>query len=91
MKTRTDSIAMPKGGTEMTSSVSQRPFSVNTDYEINAKEISSEELGEQNRTTNPALGACLMLGVLILVSIGGMLILCDKCEHPASFQTLLGK
>jgi hypothetical protein len=91
MKSRTCSIAMPKGGTEMTSSVSQRPFSVNTGYEINAKGISSEVLGEQNRTTNPALGAYLMLGVLILASIGGMLILCYKCEHPTSFQTLRGK
>jgi hypothetical protein len=71
--------------------VSQRPFSVHTDCEINAKEISSELLREQNRAKNPALGAYLMLGVLLLASIGGMLILCYKCEHPASFQNIAGE
>lgn len=74
----------------MTSSAPQGLYqlSVNTDQEINAKEISSEVLGEPNVTTHPGLSAYLMLGVLMLASIGGMLLLCYKCEHPASFQPL---
>lgn len=74
----------------MTRSAPQRLYqvSVNADHEINAKEISSDVLGEANATTNPGLSPYLMLGVLMLVSIGAMLLLCYKCEHPTSFQTL---
>jgi len=71
----------------MTRSVTQKLYqvSVNAGNEIKAKEISSEGLEESNATKNPGLGTYLMLGVLILASIVGMLLLCYKCDHPASF------
>jgi len=75
----------------MTRSVPQGHFSANADHETHGKEISSEVLGEQNATAGPALGTYLMLGVLMLASIGGMLVLCYKCEHPDSFQIFQSK
>jgi len=73
----------------MTRSAPQRLYqdSVNTDQEIKAEEISSEVLREPNATRNPGLGAYFILGLLVLVGIGGILLLCYKCEHPTSFQT----
>jgi hypothetical protein len=60
--------------------------SVNTDHEIKAEKILSDVLVDPNATKNPGLGAYFMLGLLILVGIGGILLLCYKCEHPTSFQ-----
>jgi hypothetical protein len=74
----------------MTSSAPQTlaQVSLKAGHEIKAKAISSEVLREPHATTNPELGTYLMLGLLILSSIGALLLLCYKCDHPASFQSL---
>jgi hypothetical protein len=57
---------------------------MNTYAESDKEKISSQVSDEQDARKHPGFAAYMMLVMLILVSVGGIVLFCYKCEHPIS-------
>jgi hypothetical protein len=57
---------------------------MNTHAESDKEEISSQVSDERDARKHQGFVAYMMLVMLILVSVGGIVLFCYKCEHPTS-------